>query len=412
MEPEVNNTESIANWCSVDTRSGKLSVTLEENYCFDAEVYADEADIDEKLDFKDDQRSDTSFCHAPGKMLTFYTVNLGKWVLRNLFSSLLDEEIRRDEVYRKSLKPEGTGSLQRSNAPVNINLPTSEGLSSSMISPGTVTTPKANEVNRWPMTPGMAIGMATPSVATASGAPQSASIATMATAIEEGGTSLSRRTSKQSQPPTVTEKHSNDYFSATANNGQSESSSESTKAAVPTTPGEPPSTSALPTSPTDEKEDGKKKGLFGKKFGMTFPKNLGRKSVEVKQLTNTEEKTEVESDKSSDKEEKLIEHNFLGVVQKIRHEYDEQLEASPEKPLVMGITPSLPNETPVLKPPPHTLIIIQEDNPESGGLADLYRGEISQLDKEADIFEKIAPMWLGDLLLKVYFDASEKGSPC
>jgi WD repeat-containing protein 48 len=223
----------------------------------------------------------------------------------------------------------------------------------------------------------------------------------MATTMEETGTSLSRRTSKQSQPPTVTEKHSNDYFSASANNSQSETSSENTKVTVPATPGEVPSTPALPTSPIDEKEDSKKKGLFGKKFGMTFPKNLSRKSVEVKQLTNTEERTEVESDKSSDKEEKLIEHNFFGVIQKIRNDYDEQLEASPEKLLVMGITPSLPNETPVLKPPPHTLIIIQEDNPQSGGLLDLYRGEISQLDKEADIVEKIAPMWLGDLLLKV-----------
>lgn len=46
----------------MDTRSGKLSVTLEENYCFDAEVYADEADIDEKLDFRDDQRSECDIC--------------------------------------------------------------------------------------------------------------------------------------------------------------------------------------------------------------------------------------------------------------------------------------------------------------------------------------------------------------
>ena len=254
------------------------------------------------------------------------------------------------------------------------------------------------------MTPGLAIGMATPSIATTSGAPQSAVNPTMATTLEETGTSLSRRASKQSQPPTATEKHGNDYFSSTSstnnNNGRSETSSESTKIAIPSTPNEPPSAVASPTSPTDDNE-GKKKGLFGKKFGMTFPKNLGRKSVEVKNLVEAQEKAEVESDKSSDKEEKLIEDNFFGVIQKIRREYDELLESSPEKPLVMGITPSLPNETPVLKPPPHTLIIVQEDNPESGGLADLYRGEISELGKEADIVEKIAPMWLGDLLLKV-----------
>ena len=54
---EINTTDCIANWCQVDTRTGKLACVLEENYCFDAELYADEACIDEKLDFKEDQRS-------------------------------------------------------------------------------------------------------------------------------------------------------------------------------------------------------------------------------------------------------------------------------------------------------------------------------------------------------------------
>lgn len=54
---EVNTIESVANWCAVNTKTGKLAVMLEENYCFDAEVYADEIDIPEKIDFRDDQRS-------------------------------------------------------------------------------------------------------------------------------------------------------------------------------------------------------------------------------------------------------------------------------------------------------------------------------------------------------------------
>jgi WD repeat-containing protein 48 len=56
---EVNTIESIANWCTVDTRTGKLTVVLEENNCFDGEVYADEIDIPEKLDFREDQRSES-----------------------------------------------------------------------------------------------------------------------------------------------------------------------------------------------------------------------------------------------------------------------------------------------------------------------------------------------------------------
>jgi len=49
--------EAIAHWCSVDTRTGSLTCVLEENTCFDAEMYADELQIEEKIDFKDDQRS-------------------------------------------------------------------------------------------------------------------------------------------------------------------------------------------------------------------------------------------------------------------------------------------------------------------------------------------------------------------
>lgn len=58
MRPEVDTVESVANWCGVDTRTGRLAVILEENYCFDAEAYADEMGLDSPLDFRDDQRSE------------------------------------------------------------------------------------------------------------------------------------------------------------------------------------------------------------------------------------------------------------------------------------------------------------------------------------------------------------------
>lgn len=56
----MNSTESVANWCAVDTKTGKITVMLEENYCFDAEVYADELNLSDELVFRDDQRS--KFC--------------------------------------------------------------------------------------------------------------------------------------------------------------------------------------------------------------------------------------------------------------------------------------------------------------------------------------------------------------
>ena len=132
---------------------------------------------------------------------------------------------------------------------------------------------------------------------------------------------------------------------------------------------------------------------------MNFPKKLGRSSVEVKPAPS-DEKVE-ESDKSSEREEKIVEDNFLGVVQKIRYDYEDQLHSRPNEPLLSGLTPSLPNETPILRPPSYTTVLIQEDRPDSGGVADIYRGTVASVGKDANMIEKAAPMWLGDLLLKV-----------
>jgi WD repeat-containing protein 48 len=67
---EVNTMDSIANWCQVDIRTGKLACVLEESYCFDAEIYADEADIEETLEFKDDQRSTVNLTSSSCAWLT------------------------------------------------------------------------------------------------------------------------------------------------------------------------------------------------------------------------------------------------------------------------------------------------------------------------------------------------------
>lgn len=54
----MNTVESVPNWCTVDTRTGSLAITLEENNAFDAEMYADELDLVGDMDFKEDQRSE------------------------------------------------------------------------------------------------------------------------------------------------------------------------------------------------------------------------------------------------------------------------------------------------------------------------------------------------------------------
>ncbi|RMZ76531.1 hypothetical protein DV738_g4921, partial [Chaetothyriales sp. CBS 135597] len=372
--PEVNTTDSVANWCAVDTKTGTITVQLQENYCFDAELYADQIDMPEKLEFRTDQR-----------------INLGKWVLRNLFASLLDEEIERDKVYREDLqqRPNPPSTSLRANAPASIELPDPRvHLPESY----TDAEPTPKPADRPPSTlqiAGLHIGAVSP------GRPVTTSLTSDPSSL--GSATARSRTSLASSSAEA----ASDYFSAKQSKDESGSASDDKEykaAAAAATPGGTIST-PVPTSPTEEK---KKSGLFGMKFPMGFPKKAARHSIEAKPEVKPEELiSDSASSRSSCKEDKVtIEDNFYTVVQRIRAEYDEHYATKPDQPLLSAITPSLSIETPVLHPPPHTLVIIQEDDPASGGLLDQYRGEISQLGKEADILEKIAPTWLAELLLK------------
>jgi WD repeat-containing protein 48 len=161
-----------------------------------------------------------------------------------------------------------------------------------------------------------------------------------------------------------------------------------------------------------DKENGKDSSTsFGKKFrmGMSFgSKKLGRSAstnTDKPIVTDDKDKAADEGSESSESGEKVpekekeVEDNLYGIVQKIRNEYERLLTENPTQEVESGITPSLPNETPVLKVPGGTTVIIQEET--SGGVKDLYRGSVETVGEDADVIGERAPMWLGDLLLRV-----------
>ena len=258
---------------------------------------------------------------------------------------------------------------------------------------GFTITPKAAGANvHGSVTPGLSIGVATPFPG---GPNHSNSTNNQATRPSEEPSTLEKKVSHTNQTGSLAEK-SGDYFSTLP---APQSASDNAKA--PTTPGDS-SHDAATQSPVDaEKEDKPKEGglLFGKKFRMNFPKKLGRTSVDAKPPV-VDEKSEG-SEKSEDREEKPIQDNFFGSIQKIRYEYDEYLQVETTEPLPPAVTPSLPSETPELRIPPYTSVIIQEDRPDSGGVADVYRGSVNSVGHDADFIEHTGPMWLGDLLLRV-----------
>jgi WD repeat-containing protein 48 len=405
VQAEVATNAIVANWCQVDTRTGSVTVVLEENNCFDAEMYADELDLDEEIEFRDDQR-----------------INLGKWVLRYLFSNLITEEIERDQVFRNQLlNAREQQKLRREIAPGSIQMPENEmadGWQVLASGPPSASTVKPTNGYTTVHTPGIIIGQSTPGVAVASPAATRAGAGTQA-ASETGadGEPLDRTLSQSSRKST--DRHS-DYFS-TSRLANSEIASPG-GAKLPATPseGNEPTTPAEGATPKDTPS---KDGLFGKKFrmGMSFSgmKKMGRQpqAADKDKPAIAEEKDETESDSRSSKtsNSRVVDDNLLGTVQKIRFAYEDSLNSQLQsqvardnglpvaiKPLELpsAITPSLPAETPVLKPPLSTTILIQEDRPEAGGVADLFEGTVGALGELCDLVERAAPMWLGEVLLR------------
>lgn len=349
-------------------------------------MYADELELDEPVEFRDDQRSKSTKLSSDVcvVILTWLLVNHGKWVLRYLFSNLIDEEIKRDEGHRQQLNETVDGRIAAAKArPITtIQIPKAPGWEQAVESP---TTPRANGSQFVPMTPGgMGIGLATP---------------ILPGLREEGaGSPFDRRTSQAGRPS----QDKDDYFSSaitSANGGQTKS------VATPATDPTEDKTTKSEDGKDKEKEKEKDKGdkastAFGKKFRMSFStKKLGRSgSSTVAEKPAVVDEKAVESESSSNHEpEKEFEDSFLGVVQRIQNEYEKQLMESPEKHVETKITPSLPNETPVLKIPLGTKVIIQEET--GGGNAELYRGTVGSVGLEADEIEKCAPQWLAEVLL-------------
>ncbi|KAK4204789.1 hypothetical protein QBC40DRAFT_272380 [Triangularia verruculosa] len=384
--PEVNTKEAVAPWCSIDTSSGNLSVVLEPYNCFDAEMYADELGPLENTEFREDQR-----------------INLGKWVLRYLFAKLIDEEIRRDEAFRHKLNGEAIKKTAggRMLPPLAISIPAPAGWQLS--EPPSSATPKATGMHYPPMTPGMAIGLATP------GSP-------MAPYLEGGFMTplspLEKRTSQVSRPSQERE----DYFAdaiGTPGMDQSNRLAQTPATEVPPTPApeQPAKTPGAETNGKEKEKDAKDKEKDGgktpstpfggmKKFRMGgFSMKLGR-SVSTPQAEKPaalDEKAE-ESESSGSQHEKEFDDNLGGVIQKIRAEYEKSLADNPDQIIETKITPSLANDTPVLKLPPGTKVIIQEET--SGGSADVYRGTVGSVGTDADDIEQKAPKWLGECLLQ------------
>ena len=308
-----------------------------------------------------------------------------------MFSNLIDEEIKRDEAVRAELLRQK--EEQPHSRPTNIEMPNMniDGWKDTISGPTSGSTLKAENGARLPHTPGLAIGLATPMAGPMSAGRNSTN--NPLTPTQEEGSQLEKTHTQRSS-----NQEGGDYFGSVSGiNGNGNGNGK--PAEVPKE-GSTDSKEEAVTSPTETDTPTKKgKGMFGKKF-FNMKKFSTGTAVPEPVKPAVDEKAEDSDSRSNKTDEKTIEDNFYGTIQRIRQGYEEQLAAGATR-LDTEIAPSLPTETPVLKPPAMTTILIQEDRPDSGGVADLFEGKVGTLGLQADLIEKAAPMWLAEVLLRV-----------
>lgn len=84
----------VSTWCTADTRAGVLTIHMNER-CFEAEVYADEVGFAHDAHFNEESKCELITITIIINLCFLTIVNIGKWVLKNLFIGFILEEQRR-----------------------------------------------------------------------------------------------------------------------------------------------------------------------------------------------------------------------------------------------------------------------------------------------------------------------------
>ncbi|KAI0759295.1 hypothetical protein BD413DRAFT_488036 [Trametes elegans] len=382
----------VAPWSALDTKTGVLTVHMNEK-CFESEIYADEAGYSSDRRFSEEAR-----------------LNIGKWVLRNLFQHFIREEQRlaARRARDHSLHDSAQHRLQRGSAPTHIDIngpnASTRSRTSSDVSAGSAgSSPPAPRSATIILAPNM-LPAVSPSISAAprssplmtpliplhgsirdsalSPIPQSPTTADatpMPRGRNDGQRPESGATPGVVPPSSYPSAGNNDYFSLRTRRG-----SVSTSSGAPTPDdfsgwggkaASAPDSSALPTPSTP---------TMGSIMGRlkAFGKSAKRQASEPAGAA-TPGGT----------------HNSAPAGTTAGEHHNNPVTKTPSQVLLSGpVTPPPSSEAPSLPLPPNTSIVISEEAP--SGWVTLYRGHLSSTGSDTRQLEEVMPMWLLECLLQ------------
>ncbi|KAG2236102.1 hypothetical protein INT48_006118 [Thamnidium elegans] len=364
---EVNSLESFPAWCTVDTKIGAITVQLHEVNCFDCEMYADEVEILPDYQVREDQR-----------------LNLGKWVLVNLFQKFINKELehqeqglirfgddqpdRPDSIKSRTLLQNSPEEKLESTAPVTA--------------PPVVTTEEAPKI---------------PVVAVTTNEDQSPYLPTSPQAAQFNGPFTAPTASTSTTQP--------DYFSGAhyAPVHRESSVQLPPAAALPTSP----------SSPTGSNFMHRLKNLSVKAKLSRVPANEERSTDSLPTLSPSTSTTHPTAEEPQQQQSlAAASAAAAAVAEKVAAEKAAVEKAATEAKTAEeaklkeieeskseSYTPPHLEDFPPLKIPSSTMIIVAEESAEASTGMDLYRGTVGSSGEDADTIIDVAPAWLLSYLL-------------
>ncbi|KAJ4467946.1 hypothetical protein C8J55DRAFT_438077 [Lentinula edodes] len=329
-------------WSTADTKSGVLTIHVTER-CFDAEVYADEAGFVHDRYVNDESK-----------------LNIGKWVLKNLFLGFIREEQRLQRKLERSSSRDRNHDTSHDPSKLRSSRTSASVISSSKMLQAVAPTVSGFTRSSPLLTPMIPLNIPKENALPLPAIPQ------LPTIHSNDATPMPRRHRSGTLDSLHQSSAHGDYFSVPT---RRPSITASTPDELPAWNGASKIDAGLqtPTTPSS--------GLMGRL------KNFGKNKKISADTANT---TSVTNDPAT--AETMLENLATSGTRT-------PLQDVLSRPL----TPPPSNEAPLHNLPPHITLIISEENPPS--FTTLYRGTVNSAGHDASILEEVMPLWLLEYLL-------------